>query len=72
MLLNHSPSLTVILYIPLFSCPPVYCPFCYACGHTECAGVRSEPQTDSQIICFDCKNGKLCTELISGDINHIV
>ncbi|KAG5301513.1 hypothetical protein I7I48_01554 [Histoplasma ohiense] len=49
----------------------VYCPSCYACRHTECAGVRSEPQADSQVICFDCKNGKLCTELVPGGINHI-
>ncbi|KAK2785983.1 hypothetical protein FQN53_007086 [Emmonsiellopsis sp. PD_33] len=48
------------------------CPCCYACTHRECAASLKprQPLADSQGICSDCKDGKLCTELVPGGICH--
>jgi hypothetical protein len=49
----------------------VYCPCCYAYKHAECAGLNPGPLADPQVICSDCKAGKLCTELVPGGIYHV-
>ncbi|KAM5430574.1 hypothetical protein McanMca71_005401 [Microsporum canis] len=49
----------------------VCCLYCYAFIHTECAGSEPGPLPDPQVICPDCKDGKLCTELVPGGINHV-
>lgn len=46
----------------------VYCPCCYACKHAECAGLKSGPRVDPQVICSDCKGKVICTPYLFANV----